>query len=80
MELDLPNCESSLRSLSLSSHFCLLVLLSSVVRILGFCSGLWFGFKPAEDWRVLMQRDHGSWSMIWFTYVGVGPRLLRELL
>ena len=70
MELEFSNCQSSLLSSSLSSHLRCFVLLSLLVRILGFCLGLWFGSKPAEDGLEIMKSGHGSWSMTNLTYTG----------
>ena len=73
MGLESSNRQSSLLSSSLSPHLGFLVLLSSIVRILGVCSGLWFfGSKPAEDGLSMMECDHGPWSMVRFA--SVGPR------
>ena len=79
MGLESSNRQSSLLSSSLSPHLRFLVLFSSLVRVLGICSGLWlFGSKPAEDGLSMMECDHGSWSMVRFA--SGGPRKHRLVL
>ena len=74
MGLESSNRQSSLLSSSLPSHLRFLILFSSLIRVLGFCLGLWlFGSKPAEDGFALMDGCHGSGAMIRFG--DVGPRL-----
>jgi len=74
MELDFSNCQSSLLSSLLSLHFRHLIMLSLLVQILGFCSGRWLGYQPAEDGLAIMQGGHGSWSLVHLTYTG--PRFV----